>query len=804
MTKEELEGKYPDNEWRRRLLLTSYYVNFLEDCILRKDYKIPDSLNNSIVLTSDGIAIRQTLITKHQVPAKEATIMCFLATAHVDMLVDLEKTDFGALHQSIHRQIVDGDILHPFMYGRELYDRAAGIFPVERNSLSYEETLNLLDATPRGVFQLGDIISGPYGLQFGQEARWIAPTTRIPLYHCADLTCQSIHPCYLTTDHNAAVNDERPKINRVLRDISEEPSAWRDFIAEIAGLQRTTYDDKSPSTLIYLLGDCLSVTELHALLARLLTGGADHDFRAKVGKLGIFPGPGRAQDELTRAHCMQLILMAPDATIIDALDRLIATNTIRVPAEELRIPMVNQNYVSGSFGLQPQISHYGTRFHSIHAQIGPLRLRRLVDQLYLMDEGADTSELEWQLRGVEGETLQLKIAEFVRSCTPEEVLRRLVLSRRTNMIAACTDLSIDEHRYTTDADLIGAMLWKLGFSPDRDLDSNARFWQLHDKMKHVTQTAGVSAVVDQEAIRALASNYFVMLEELLDDSLAFVTWALTTDHIASPRPYRYRSEVDRIAAFQILNTAEEERESESEVIRFSEKNTLYPLCRGFQILARHLEHMTTKASECVRSDADLPEYVKHTTLKKFAFVHDMAFLDLTERSQRNILSILSNVSRVLVSADVNGVRNDQLHFNRSTADLERLISCLAGAEEAVRILEQAGFTRLLFHPLNDTGDEWSRRIYVLADPRGREIAFARPSSYDWLRLPGLRMRQYLMISAVFAEPNEILRFRSSAASEYSTMWDGYPTRRKSSVTSADIRSDENAAGGASAIAAGMS
>jgi len=368
------------------------------------------------------------------------------------------------------------------------------------------------------------------------------------------------------------------------------------------------------------------------------------------------------------------------------------------------------------------------------------------------------------------------------------------------MITACSELSIDEHRSFDDSVLVGTMLWKLGFQLNETQDVSKRFWQLHEKMKQVTQTAGVSAIVDQEAVRALASNYFVLLEQVLDDSLAFSAWALTTDHVASATPYTYRGEDDRVAAFAVLDEHEQARDSGPEVIRYSDKNALYELSRGFASLADLLRDMREHRDDYKRGIEDVPRYVKHTDLKVFPFKHKAAFLDLVDSSQARIGTVLRDATHGLIAADVNGVRNDQLHFRRSTADLGRLSACLTAVETAVGNLEQAGLTRLLFHPKGEQADEWDRRIFLMIDPRGREIAFARPSSYDWLRLPGLKRPQYLMTAAVFAEPNEILRFRGRYDSDFADLWDDFPKRRQiGQVSQSGAGTPENSSPAASEL-----
>lgn len=169
MSKEQLLAKYADPEWRARFLRIYDLTEMLSECIIREAYTVPDELNNAIVLTDYGSQYFQQLTLKF--PAKSsssssqspkgvvgkgkerhltpnvARLMCFLTLTHVDVLIDVMATDIEKIESSVHTQILSGRIRFPLVFGRELYDRAAKLFPTERSSLSVEETDDLLKGT---------------------------------------------------------------------------------------------------------------------------------------------------------------------------------------------------------------------------------------------------------------------------------------------------------------------------------------------------------------------------------------------------------------------------------------------------------------------------------------------------------------------------------------------------------------------------------------------------------------------------------------------------------------------------------
>jgi hypothetical protein len=224
---------------------------------------------------------------------------------------------------------------------------------------------------------------------------------------------------------------------------------------------------------------------------------------------------------------------------------------------------------------------------------------------------------------------------------------------------------------------------------------------------------------------------------------------------------------------------------ERDTFLLGDSNTLYPLHRGFDLLAQHLA--TVESSEVLhrRRDNNYPRFVAHTSLKRFPFQHTVAFLDLSDDARARLIVGLKKIAKHFATADVSKVRNDQLHFRRSNSDLAGLARCLTEVEMAVKLMEELGFCRILFRFARSIGDEASRNLIVLENSRGREIAFSRPSPYTWLRLPPTGQPQYLMTGAVFAEPNEMLRFRPRHESEFAEMWMNFPKRRKGNIKAAE-------------------
>ncbi|KQY21452.1 hypothetical protein ASD16_19435 [Cellulomonas sp. Root485] len=97
--------------------------------------------------------------------------MCALSIGHADLFIDVAKTDPTKLAEAVHREIADGRIIFPFIFGRDLYDQYAEIFDDEKDSLTNEETLNLLESLPRGATSMQVVHSVQEGWRGSKRVR---------------------------------------------------------------------------------------------------------------------------------------------------------------------------------------------------------------------------------------------------------------------------------------------------------------------------------------------------------------------------------------------------------------------------------------------------------------------------------------------------------------------------------------------------------------------------------------------------------------------------------------------------------
>jgi hypothetical protein len=147
-----------------------------------------------------------------------------------------------------------------------------------------------------------------------------------------------------------------------------------------------------------------------------------------------------------------------------------------------------------------------------------------------------------------------------------------------------------------------------------------------------------------------------------------------------------------------------------------------------------------------------------------------------EESQASILSALQEISAALMSSEISDSRNDWLHGRRTVANTERLRLGLEKVGEAVNRITESGFARDRYHWARNDADGDGRRTAVIANGSGRTISLFRPTPFAWLGLPTLSGSWYVVHTARFAEPSEVLRFGVEFDSPYAKMWVNYPRR----------------------------
>lgn len=765
----QLAEKYPDETWRRKLLDLLSLISILRECIIEKTYKPSEGLNAAIVLSPVGTRVRTQLTTREKVNAKDANVLALLGLVHVEPLVDVGKIDLDVLAAAISAEIESGALRFPFIFGRDLYQRAADLFPEERDFLGHDDTLRLLEGTPQGIFQAGHYLFGPFGIRRREFKRRMTPTTSVPLQHCADTACNLVHRVQLTTSSEASVNKSRPALNKVLDQISEDPSEWNRFVSDFTENDFNPYAVQNTATICHLIGDAFSDPELRLLVTHAAST-TQGKLQNAVAELGL---QGKLKDNASRmgrSELLQLLFMLDDDTLAKVVDSSVRESVIEVPADEIRRPRVNGRSRSGAWRLRAQLSRLGTRAVSADADLPLLRLSSLARSLFNTDSPDEMDELAWILRGTRGETARERLEEFLRTSHPKDVVGTLILSRRTNASSVCRELGIPLEQQ--DSALRDAILWKLGFPLPKSSDLRDDYWQLHHSLESLAKTASVDLASTAEGLRAASSDYFVCLEKFLFDSLCFATWGLLTDHYASDDPFVFFRSAAQEFTIDKLNGSVEQDE---DLTKLSNEPVLSSIVQGFARLSKLLDRLRQSPESYLRDENASPKYSSKTDLQQFPFRHLHPFLDLLPDSQVRLVTALAEVGSDLNNSGIMSARNGLLHAKQRIPTVGEVEEALRKARAALDQLESIGCVRGTFSVSSSQINAWGGATTTLVS-NGRAISFSSPSAYEWTKLPSLGVPNYLMQGAVFAPPNEMLRFREGFASQYRDYWLGYPRR----------------------------
>jgi len=768
-TRSELAAMYPDAEWRRKLLELLSLVAILRECIIENNYKPSEKLTSAITLNDAGTKLMTQLITKESVNARDAKLLTLLALVHIDPFVDIAGIDLERLREAISDEMLSGALKYPEIFGRTLYDRAAIMFREEREYLNHEDTLKLLDDTSQGVYQSGHYLLGPFGIFRRDFHRRLGPTTSIPLQHCADSGCAAVHRVQLSTSIEAGVNRSRPALHKVLELMSEEPSEWNGFISDLSELDSNSYELSDSATLAHLIGDAFSDHELIALIVYSSTHGRGA-LQEAVRAFGLQGRVDEIAVDLERGQALQLLFMLDDDELARLVDGAVRESIIIIPKDEVRRPKINGRARSSAWGLRSQVSRLGTRQVGSDRALPVLRLSALARSLFDIGSNEEMEDLAWILRAAIGDTSHEKLEEFLRVTEPAEIIEVLILSRKASATKVCNVLRIPMDQ--DDQMLRDSILWKLGFPLPRSRDFRDEYWFLHDRLESLAKTANVDITSTAAGLRATASDYFVSLEHFLFDALSFATWALLYDHFDSDEPFVFFEDV---AVQFTIETLNESVQIEDDGLALSAEPLLSQLVEGFTRLSKKLDSLRSAEASYLRSESGFPKFSSKTDLQKFPFLHTHPYLDLVPDSQLNLVRVIAEVGSGLGQSGIMTARNGLLHSKQVVPTIGEVTEALDRSRKALDQLESIGCVRNTYALSIAHSDAWGRVTTTLRS-MNRSISFSSPSAYEWVRLPALSRPHYLVQGAVFAAPNEMLRFAEGFTSEYQDYWAKFPVR----------------------------
>ncbi|MEV0667192.1 hypothetical protein ACIBI3_38860 [Actinomadura luteofluorescens] len=680
------------------------------------------------------------------------------------MLVDTS-TDVHALRAQLSKGIKQDNIRFPYVFGRDLHDAAATLFP-EKTQLDNNQTIELLKRLPDGVFQVGRTVVGPYGCTISDVSRLLPPMLRVPGYLCSDETCQEVHSIELKTAHSS-INKTNTIVAEYIRShYSNTEDEHVNVISEAALVEYFPQDDAVSTNFMDVLSDGFSETELRFIVDRILrtafkVAGRRNDITRRLE--AAIANPTDFVASIDRARLLQIALLFSDRAITRAIDESIDQGDVVITDFEVRVSRVRR-WDPEYDERRVEIGQLGVRYtgpttasiarqtqkvlHEIYYKSGQLEP---ADLAYILDAPRDTNE---------GELLGRRLVGY----SPRELVSKLIVPSRSAAMIAAERLCVVGYEDMPREELLERLCWKIGtptfgvFSDLRKLEEHAaKFHEVND---------GTSSV---DALRAVAINLCTALEDTLSRSLIYSTWAFSVDHYLTAEGFIY----DPLLSASVLEFIETNCAAESPeiVLKLDGRITLAALGAGFARLAKSLKSLDPE--EWKRPEQQIPPVCKVTD-RPFAFPSRVPFFNLTTTARAEVISALQHVSRLMQHKDVIDFRNATAHGNRDFPERDKTRTVLHQIAQLSAHFRDTGLYPHLFEFKTSTRDAIGREVLIYEDGN-QQIELHRPGWAIAPRLPSFGSR-IICIPVAETATSGPLRFGLKSKPGKDPYWDGWPKR----------------------------
>ncbi|MGC4876674.1 hypothetical protein ACLQ26_10500 [Micromonospora sp. DT43] len=740
------------------------FTSLLQQCVLDSSYRISDDWIRSIRLTALGESVVSGLTEKYKnIKPNDARLTTFLRIGASDGLFISLATDLDGLRKTLGEEIRRGRILFPYVFGRDLHDLAAEIAP-KKTTLSLSETLTVLRKLPVGVFQSGWTTVGPYGCQLSPFPRQMRPLRKVPGYLCSDVTCHKVHNISLQTGatsiRRAGEKMEQYVSTRFYHPVNDH----RRLVTEAQFKTLASSITDTSSNLFDLLSDALSLNEVRAVVDLLLR----RNFRSNGGhghlskSLGLVIGdPTQFVGSIGRAECIQIMLLNSDADVVAAVDECIRAGAIKVKDYEVRKSRLNR------WGppLQAELGPLGVRF--VIGQSGDYtarQLMRLIHTIYYETDGLDPADLAYAIQHSPTRHSSELIGMAVQKKDPRVLLQSLVLPVRRAAAKASSFLGIANFESMPSEEFLERMCWKLGMPSPIIFSELPRVSSYEEEFRRAC-TSGHS----NDELKAIGSKLFTAIEDCVQRSLVYITWAMTSDHYMNQQGFEYDPEMST----EVISFIEERvpASDESFALRTDKRNTLQPLAASFARLAKALSRLDE--SDHQRPEEQIPAAAKAFP-QPFAWKSQIPFLNLSANSRESILTSLQRLSRILQNPVLIGLRNSCNHGNNELPAVAKIIEVLDLVRDWRIELWSAGFFPRVYSLTSVVRDALGRSARTYSDNTSH-ITLLSPEWAVSPRLPTSRAR-IAVIPCAEIETSGPIRFSVKSRPGEDPYWVGYPLR----------------------------
>lgn len=778
ITKEDLLKKYQDKNFQEnfvKLFTLSYYFGC---AILNKTFVLTEEFEEYIVLTAEGESLFKKIKKKKNKNKENYSIKfsIFLTFYHEELFIDVLKTNYIAIEQKLNQYILSKDIKFPWIYGRLLYDKYFEEFEGEDTFLNNEQVSKLMNDTPSGVFQISNLIVGPFGALNSKINRFIPPTRNVKLWHCSDPSCSSFHSVLLE-NADIVIKEIESEIIKTLSNIKK--SEWSNFYFDLIEPNNFYYDYNRTSEIHLILINAFGNNEIKDLLKFIID--SNKSIRDEFPDLKKLKGSSsEIVSKLDKAECFQLILLENDEKIISSLETLIENKTIDIPPTEIRTSMLNMG--GGFYDVTHQCNRLGIRSVLDSSNQSLVRLIKVIESIH--DEEGAKEDLQWKLMNYKKDSLKETIESYVLSEEPRTIIKESILYGPRQTIKAFELFYGNFKSPNNEEDkeyLIDKMLWKLGFEINIFPSTLDEFWKKLKLFKEIGSNSNVRES-DKDDIRSAAVNFYVLLEEVLEHSLSFITWTLLSDHFIDTK-FKYIFEEARNVMCEKLNG---QIMGQDEVLKLDNTggNNLFGLIEGFSVLINLCDELLLgDKSLHQRPENELPHFHNKTELTTFPFQSKLFLFDIKQNTYNELKSIINELPKEFNRYKVASVRNRLEHKNKvknrvdNFPNSNEIIEACECIEKVISKLINLGIYPNVFLFKKYTNDEYNRNSFELEDYRGKNILLKPLQQFSGSRLPKYKKPQVISSIINIGESSEPLRFTYHETSEYLKFWQNFPRKK---------------------------
>jgi hypothetical protein len=760
---------------------SAWLGKILQDGIII-DETLFEQIGNIIFLNEKGIELsllvqsKCTTITLDYIKGVIFSDIVLLETFSIINEIDLQEVE-----KIISEYIHESKIRYPWKFDNILYNKYFNKNYGSREKLEKEDVISLLESTPQGIYQRGEIIVGEFGVLHSEQKRNISYYKKMYLWHCSNPGCNKFHSVEVDINlrnKSIVIRNIKDVINERGYELKGSEKQYEKYFADF-----NSYDIFFTGQIHLFLGECFDEYEIRILFKELLINNQENlrnKFAACNKRL-----KGSAEEiasRLSKSECMHLILCLNDIKILNTLEKLIDEGHIIIPPTEKRETIF---YDSGSANMYKNLVLQGSKFgirvvNSRGSQDGLIKLEELVKTLYSSEE--EIEDLNWKLGNIVSTNDEIKgYDNFYNSIVNEEIediLRRIILSEITRTKQAFKYLKFGNfnlygNHKPQDA-MLEKIMWKLGFDIFSFQDEIKIFWDRYFKFYEECRNHEKYDERAREAIRSRSINFFVSLEDFLQRSLVFMCWTLLSDHYSNTR-FKFCYEESKSIVYETLSNCNTCIEM-GLTFDADAKDTLYPLIQGFNILAMHCQELVDKANEYLKEKNELP--TDHDKgIESYPFLHKCLFLDLESKYKDKIVFELKKVTNEFTDINTCYIRNSTSHRREKDEfpDKDTLIKFCDNLKHIISHIETMGIYPLAYIGKRTTTDAYQREYREMVNYKGEVIkisslknkAYNSPSFYD--------IQILVPLFKLHASDN-CIRFYLKEMSRYTNMKKDFPKR----------------------------